>query len=223
MHTAASLDPERCIQKSDHKAKNLWVANQIRQLGHYEDVNSPTIHTQEEYMEEDINMGDIGQGNPQPPTTEIPPGSSEAPPTGAIGEGTTTTGAPTQGGTMLTGVTRLRLGTPEPTTLPIKEGGGTNTGNISVEHSNKFAALRQQGANSGEQGSPNLSSGILRGGSTSASSSRGSRGREPIPLTPEILQLLGRLEPRGSKRGSSRSISQVRGPSPPRSRSYRNC
>ncbi len=34
------------------------------------------------------------------------------------------------------------------------------------------------------------------GGSASASSSaRGSRGREPIPLTPEILYLLDRLEP----------------------------
>ena len=41
-----------------------------------------------------------------------------------------------------------------------------------------------------------LTSGILRGGSTSvASSSRGSIGREPIPLTPEILLLLDRLEP----------------------------
>jgi hypothetical protein len=58
-----------------------------------------------------------------------------------------------------------------------------------------FAPLRQQGANLGEQGSLNLSSGILGVGSTSASSSRGSRGREPIPLTPEILLLLDRLDP----------------------------
>jgi hypothetical protein len=41
-----------------------------------------------------------------------------------------------------------------------------------------------------------LNSGILRGGSASvALSSRGSRGRDPIPLTPEILLLLDRLEP----------------------------
>jgi hypothetical protein len=39
---------------------NMWVASQIRQLGHYEDVNSPNIHTQEEYTEEDINMGENG-------------------------------------------------------------------------------------------------------------------------------------------------------------------
>jgi flagellar hook-basal body complex protein FliE len=71
---------------------------------------------------------------------------------------------------------------------------GTSTGGIS-EHANRFAPLRQQGATSGEQGSLNLSSGILRGGSSTASSSRGSRGRDPIPLTPEILLLLDRLEP----------------------------
>ena len=47
MYTEASLDSERCSHKSDQKARNLWVASQIRQLGHYEDVISPTIHTQE--------------------------------------------------------------------------------------------------------------------------------------------------------------------------------
>ena len=41
-----------------------------------------------------------------------------------------------------------------------------------------------------------MTPGILRGGSSSAASnSKGSRGREPIPLTPEILLLLDNLEP----------------------------
>jgi len=54
----------------------------------------------------------------------------------------------------------------------------------------------QPRANSGDQGSEALSSGIIRGGSASAaSSSRGSRGRDLIPLTPEIPLLLDRLEP----------------------------
>ena len=60
MYTEASLDPERCSYKSDQKAMNLWVANSIRQLGHYEDVSNPNIHTREEYMEEDINIGEPG-------------------------------------------------------------------------------------------------------------------------------------------------------------------
>jgi septal ring factor EnvC (AmiA/AmiB activator) len=145
-------------------------------------------------MEENTNMGNTGKGDPLAPETEIPPGGTGAPPTGATGAGAASTCASAQGRTLPTGAIRLRFGTPEPPTLPIKEGIGTNTGN-SVEHQNRFAPLRQQGANSREQGSLNLSSSILRGGSSSASSSRRSRGRDPIPLTPEILQLLDRLEP----------------------------
>ena len=64
VYKEASLDPERCTFKLDKKARNTWVSNQIRNLGHYEDVSSPTNHTQEEYMEEDDNMGEPGQGDP---------------------------------------------------------------------------------------------------------------------------------------------------------------
>ena len=48
MCTEASLDPERCNYKSDQKTKSLWVANQIIQLGHYEDVNILNIHNHDE-------------------------------------------------------------------------------------------------------------------------------------------------------------------------------
>jgi len=72
-------------------------------------------------------------------------------------------------------------------------GGGTEPN--TVEHQNRFAPLRQQGSESGDRDSEALNSGILRGGSASeASSSRGSRGRDPIPLTLEIVLLLDRLE-----------------------------
>ena len=65
-----------------------------------------------------------------------------------------------------------------------------------MEHTNMFAPLRHQGSDSGDRGNEALSSSILRGGSTSAaSSSKGSRGKKPIPLTPEILLLLDSLEP----------------------------
>ena len=96
MYTEASLDPERCSYKSDQKARNLWVANRTRQLGHYEDVRSPNIHTQEECMEEDINMGEIGQGDPHAPTIELPPGSSGVLPTSATIEGTSVACAPAE-------------------------------------------------------------------------------------------------------------------------------
>jgi hypothetical protein len=71
MYKETTLDPERCSHKSDQKARNLWVANQIMNLGHYEDVSSPTNHTQEGNMEEDVNMGKTGQGVPQAPSKEI--------------------------------------------------------------------------------------------------------------------------------------------------------
>ena len=81
MYKEATLDPEGCSQKSDQKARNQWVANHIRNLGHYEGVSSPTNHTQEEYMEEDVNMGETDQGDPHAPSTNAPPGGNGAPPT----------------------------------------------------------------------------------------------------------------------------------------------
>jgi hypothetical protein len=94
--------------------------------------------------------------------------------------------------------TRLRIGTLEPPTIPVRSGGGAASANPNIEeHQNRFAPLRHKGSGSGERGTLDLSSGILRGGgaSSSASSSKGSKGREPIPLTPEILLLLDRFEP----------------------------
>jgi len=54
------LDPDRCNLKADHKARSQWVANQVIQLGHYEDVGSPIIN-QDQYMEEDFNLADTGR------------------------------------------------------------------------------------------------------------------------------------------------------------------
>ena len=65
-----------------------------------------------------------------------------------------------------------------------------------AKYQNIYAPLRQHGNESGDKGSEAMSSGILRGGSCSAaSSSKGSRSKDPIPLTPEIFSLLDRLEP----------------------------
>jgi hypothetical protein len=201
MYKEATLDPERCSHKSDEKARRIWLQTHLRRIDLYEDVNSP-----ERDQQEDDTMEEADADTGQPPTTELPPSGSGAQATargtarraeagGTANAGVTAADASARGGTLPEGVTRLMFGTPEPPTLPIRPGGGTSTGNISVEHQNRFAPLRQQGATSGEQGSLNISSGILRGGSSTASSSNGSRGRDPIPLTPEILQLLDRLEP----------------------------
>jgi len=94
-------------------------------------------------------------------------------------------------------ITQLRFGTPEPPKAPYKTRSGPTSmhqGNKTTLH-NQFAPLGETCSVSGGKGNEDLSSGILRGGSASAtSSSRGSRGRDPIPLTPKILQLQDRLE-----------------------------
>jgi len=133
--------------------------------------------------------------------TEPPPsGSGAHAPTRGTAAGTEAGGTATIGA-LPTAPTRLSFGTPGPPTIPIKSGAGTTPNNPNiVEQTSRLAPFRQQGANSREQGSLNLSSRILRGGSSSASSSRRSRGRELIPLTPEILHLLDTLEPDKGKK-----------------------
>ncbi len=68
MYTEASLDPERCSLKSVQKARNHWVVNQVRQLGHFEDVSSPEIITHDEDMEDwrrKTHNGHMPRGSPR--------------------------------------------------------------------------------------------------------------------------------------------------------------
>ena len=148
-------------------------------------------------MEDDISIADTGREDYHAHTANLTPSGSGAQPTRATLAGTTITCTTTAGVTLHTGVTRLRFGTPEPPTIPIRVHGGILSDKINtIDHQNMFAPLRQQGSESGEQISHAFSSGILRGGSASAaSSSRGRRDRDPIPLTPEILLLMNHLEP----------------------------
>ena len=76
MYTEASLDLERCNFKSYQKARNQWVANHVRQLGHYEDVDSPIVNPKDEYMEEDFNPTDTGREDRQKSRADLPPSGS---------------------------------------------------------------------------------------------------------------------------------------------------
>jgi len=93
--------------------------------------------------------------------------------------------------------TYLRFGTPAPPTIPLRARGGTVSYNIYlVKLQNRYAPLIRQGNEIIDKISEHLTSSILRGGSSSAASScKEIRGREPIPLTPDILLMLDRLEP----------------------------
>jgi hypothetical protein len=90
----------------------------------------------------------------------------------------------------------MRFGTLAPPTIPLRARGGTVLDNIYLaELHNRYTPLKHQGSEIVDRVSEDLTSGILRGGSSSAvSSSKGSRGREYIPLTPEIMLMLDRLE-----------------------------
>ena len=192
MYTESSLGPERRTHKSNEKARRSGIQTHLRQIDQYEDIDSPVKDQQE-----DDTMEEADADTRRLDRTELPPSGS-----GVQTHTRGTSSASAAAGTLATGVhnpsvvTHLRFGTPEPPTIPPRDGGGTHTGTNPVELQNKLAPLKQQGASSGDQGNLNLNSGILKGGSVStASSSRGSRGRDPIPLTPEIRLLLDRLEP----------------------------
>ncbi len=60
---------------------------------------------------------------------------------------------------------------------------------------NRFEPIAVQVNGSNERDNDRLSFGSLSGASETHSSTKNNRGREPIPLTPEILHLLDRLEP----------------------------
>ncbi len=68
-----------------------------------------------------------------------------------------------------------------------------------IELSNPYDILAQKGSGAADRDSDILSFGSLSGANTATSGSKSSRGRDPIPLTPEILHLLDRLEPDKSK------------------------
>jgi hypothetical protein len=92
-------------------------------------------------------------------------------------------------------VPREELG-PLPTfTIPTRARNGPPTVEITVtEHKNTYAPLAPlgNGTKDRESESPSFSS---VSGASVGSRSRGSMGRDPIPLTPEILHLIDRLEP----------------------------
>jgi hypothetical protein len=133
MYTKASLDPEKCSFKANQKAINQWVANHVRQLGHYEDVSSPIINAHDEYMEEDFNPADTGREDRQETRTDLPLVGSGAQTIRATSSGTTTSSiaATTTASTTparvtpLTGSTRLRFATPNPPTILLRANGGT--------------------------------------------------------------------------------------------------
>jgi hypothetical protein len=79
--------------------------------------------------------------------------------------------------------------------IPVRASNGPPTvGTTATELRNTYAPLAPLGSGTEGRDSERLSFTSVSGASV-GSGSRGSRGRNPIPLTPEILHLLDRMEP----------------------------
>ena len=142
-----------------------------------------------------------GRIDPRAKQTELPPsGNRVHDPT----TGTTLDAAAETTSTRVTPpvvITHLRFGTPDPPKISHRARSGIVAANVNtVEQQNSFTPVGEQESTSGGRNSEVMSSEILREGSTSAaSSSSGRRSRDLVPLTPEIMFLLDRLEPNRGK------------------------
>jgi hypothetical protein len=202
MHSGSSLNPTQCTQRSDRNARQRWLITTLQQLEQYKPTADPppplNIDAEMEEQEQEQEQEQLPEqhGIHAPLQQDHPPtGGNQQIHTGTtrpIVEGTLPqgeTGAPVE-------VTRLSFGTPAPPTILYARGLAAVASGGTLPLQNRFEPLGDQACVSSGRYNEPLSSCILREGSASASSSaRGSRGREPIPLTPEILHLLDRLEP----------------------------
>ena len=157
-------------------------------------------------MEEEAMEEDTGRTDRRATQTELPPnGIGVQPRTRGTSANATSETPATSRVTPHVIVTHLRFCTQDPPTIPHKERIGTLAANVNkVEHQNRFTPLKDQGSASRGRDNKVVSFGILREGSIStASSSRGSRGRDPIPLTPRsCLYWIDLNQKKGSGRGS---------------------
>jgi len=142
----------------------------------------------------DEDMGEDAQPAAKQGQTELPPGGSGQHQTETMQDYIRRAAA-----RPITQAPREELG-PLPTfTIPVTaRNGPLAVGTAATEVRNTYSPLAPLG--SGTEGRDNERLGFSSvSGASVGSGSRGSRGRDPIPLTPEILHLLDRLEPEKGK------------------------
>jgi hypothetical protein len=193
MHASSALSPKMCTRKIDKNARLRWLHVTLQQLDQHQPTTSPqNPHVEDETIEEQIGITQHQDG-------ELPPndrGQHTIVTTedhGDLRNGTPfipvspPTGAPT----------RLSVGTPAPSRVPLRTNSSpaVHTTRAHTTQENRFDLLAEQGSTSCDRVSERLSFGSLSGAYSRASSAMNIRGRDPIPITPEILHLLDRLEP----------------------------
>ncbi len=83
----------------------------------------------------------------------------------------------------------------QPISFAIPSTGQTATAQSGIELNNPYDLLAQHGSGAADRDIDRLGFGSIPGANTTTSGSIGNNGRDPIPLTPEILHLLDRVEP----------------------------
>ena len=83
----------------------------------------------------------------------------------------------------------------QPTSFAVPSTGQTAGAQSGIELNNPYDLLAHHGSGAADRDIDRLSFGSISGADTTTSGSKGNRGRDPIPLTLEILHLLGRMEP----------------------------
>jgi len=204
MHAGSIMNPAQCTQRTDRNSRQKWIITTLQQLEQYQPTPDPPIQ-----FNTDADMGEQEQ-DPLHPEQEDPL-QPEHPATGGDdhtpGQPDPTAAAnilPQGPNTAVPPPTRISFGAPLPprsTWETIATGNNRTRGTpaapvtgTGVPLENAYSPLAQQGSGSNRD-SEHLSFGSISGASGTHSSARNSRGRDPIPLTPEILHLLDRLEP----------------------------
>jgi len=197
MHTESALDPERCAHKSDPGMRFKWIIKQIQQVDQHEDcVTPPHQMGVDEDMEEDAQPV-----TDQEHTEQDRRGAAHGAADGAAG-GSGQQHTKTMQDYIrkaakmpIRQVPREELGTLPTFTIPFRASSGpAAVGTTATKLKNTYAPLEPLGSGAEERDSDRMSFSSVSGVSV-GSGSRGSRGRDPIPLTPEILHFLDRLEP----------------------------
>jgi hypothetical protein len=199
MHPGSILNPEQCTTKVGQNARKRWLNATLQQMDHHQATASPPPeHEHDEEMQEQQQPPPQQQG-------DLPPSDR-----GATTPAQTSTQQELNGGREPAVQdqqvpTRLSFANPDPPrcTWETISTRGNNANNAPVAPAigagiplrNNYEPIAEHGSETNERDSERLNFGSLSGASRTQSSVRSSRGREPIPLTPEILHLLDKLEP----------------------------
>jgi hypothetical protein len=199
MHPGSIPNPEQCTTKVDRNARKRRLITTLHHLDLQQDTTSPPPE-----LEQVEEMQEQQQLSPQQQGELSPSGSGTATPAQTPTQHELNGGrAPTTQGRHVP--TKLSFADPDPlrttwetigtrakraSSAPIAPATGTG-----IPLTKKYDPIAEHGSGTNDRDNERLRFGSLSGASGTHSSARNTRGRDPIPLTPEILHLLDRLEP----------------------------